>query len=305
MPHHATIRLLALLSFVAVLLSGGCRRDEGQVGTPTAPVVVVLSESHGADDASVRELQQLLSEASGLAVELRVAPSSEAAVRMAGSPNTDAALLSVFEYLFCRQLYGVRAGLRVVRVGGGKSHHGEIVARAAEPVTKLEDLRGKKVAFVDRYSSTGYLLATKLFADAGVSVDPMFMGTHAAALAALKAGRAEAAATYEDAVTGDESLRVLSKTPAIPNEPLFFRKDLDPEKRQKLMDAFRSVATRPEGKKTLANIAHTEGFEPVTDGEYSATKALINSIGKSVKDVVPRGWVLSNEEERGPGDLAP
>lgn len=300
-----TSRFLALLlALVAVLLTG-CRRDQERLGAPGAPLVVLLSESHGSDAARVRELEQLLAKASGLRVELRVAPSSEDAVRMAGSPNVDAALLSVFEYLFCRQLHGVSAGLRVVRVGGARAHHGEIVAKSSGPVKSLSDLQGKKVAFVDRYSSTGYLLPSKLLADAKVSVTPLFAGSHAAALAALKEGRADAAATYEDSVKGDAELTVLGKTPELPNEPLFFRAGLPADKRQKLMDAFLSVAATSEGKLALAGIAHVEGFEPVTDAEYKGAAALISSVGKSVKDVVPQGWLLTHEAESRPGDLAP
>ncbi len=224
---------------------------------------------------------------------------------MAGSPNVDAALLSVFEYLFCRQLHGVSAGLRVVRVGGAKAHHGEIVAKSSGPVKSLSDLQGKKVAFVDRYSSTGYLLPSKLLADAKVSVTPLFTGSHAAALAALKEGRADAAATYEDSVKGDPELTVLGKTPELPNEPLFFRAGLPAGKRQKLMDAFLNVAATSEGKQALAGIAHVEGFEPATDAEYKGAAVLISSIGKSVKDVVPQGWILTHEAESRPGDLAP
>lgn len=299
------LRCVALLLLLAAVLLTGCRRDEQRLGASGAPLVVVLSESHGSDAARVRELQELLTKASGLQVELRVAPSSEDAVRMAGSPNVDAALLSVFEYLFCRQLHGVSAGLRVVRLGGDKSHHGEIVAKSSGAVKTLADLNGKKIAFVDRYSSTGYLLPSKFLADAHVTVTPLFTGSHAAALAALKEGRADAAATYGDSVKGDGELTVLGKTPALPNEPLFFRAGLSPEKRQKLIEAFQRVAASSEGKRALAGIAHIEGFEPVTDAEYASAAALISSIGKSVKDVVPQGWTLTHEAESRPGDLAP
>jgi len=299
------LRLLSLCLVLLALLPAGCRRDERRLGTAEAPLVVVLSESHGADAARVRELEALLAKASGLGVELRVAPSAEDAVRLAGSPNVDAALLSVFEYLLCRQLHGVSAGLRVVRVGGGRTHLGEIVSKRSGPVQSLSDLAGKKIAFVHRYSSTGYLLPSKLIADAKVSVTPVFTGSHEAALAALKEGRVDAAATYEDSVKEDSTLVVLGKTPALPNEPLFFRAGLAPEKKQKLMEAFQSVAASADGKRVLAGIAHTEGFEPVTDADYAGAVAVIDGIGKSVKDVVPQGWIVSHEAESKPGDLAP
>jgi phosphonate transport system substrate-binding protein len=300
-----TARWLVLALGVAVLVIAGCRRDEHEVGSRESPLVLVLSNAHGGDAARVKELHKLLEQASGMSIEVRVAPNSEAAVRMAGSPNTDAALLTVFDYLFCRQLFGVKAALRVVRKGGAKSHHGEIVARRSSDLRTLQDLQGKRIAYVDRYSSTGYLLAAKLLADAHVRVDPVFSGTHENAIAALKSGKTAAAATYADAVAGDVELTVLAETPELPNEPLAFRKDLDADKRKRLVDAFTQVASDPEGKRVLEGIANIEGFAPTSDAEYVPAAELINSIGKSVKDVVPRGWTLSNEQERRPGDLAP
>lgn len=295
-------RLFALFALAIVLTD--CRREEQKVGHE-APLVMVLSPTHGADATRVKELQAMLERESGLRVELRVAPSAEAAVRMAGSPNTDAALLTVFEYLFCRQLHGVTAGLKVVRTGGAVSHHGEIVALKSRGAKSLSDLEGKRIAYVDRYSSTGYILPAKLLADAKVGATPVFAGTHQAAISELKAGRTDAAATYADAVTGDPELTVLAKTQDMPNEPVFFRASLDKDKRDKLVAALEKVARSDEGRRVLGGMANLEGFVPATDAEYIATADLVTSIGKSVKDVVPRGWTLSNEAERRPADLAP
>lgn len=297
-------RLMALLVAVALVLPG-CRREERKLGQADAPLVMVLSSGHGADAARVKQLQEMLERDSGLRVELTVAPNAEAAVRMAGSPNTDAALLTVFEYLFCRQLHGVTAGLKVVRAGGAVSHHGEIVALRSRGSKALADLEGKRIAFVDRYSSTGYILPAKLLADAKVHPTPVFAGTHQAAIAELKAGRTDAAATYADAVSADPELAVLAKTADMPNEPVFFRASLDPVKRQKLVAALEQVARTEEGRRVLGGMANIEGFVPTTDADYLKTAELITSIGKSVRDVVPRGWTLSNEAERRPADLAP
>jgi len=302
-PNLTRRAALALVALGVLCLS--CRREEGGLGSPNAPLVVLLSESHGADPARVKELERVLSQASDLKVEVRVAPNSEEAVRMAGTPGVDAALLSTFEYLFCRQLYGVEAALVAVRLGGATSHQGDIVALANGPLQKLSELEGRKVAYVDRYSSTGYLLAQKLLFDANVHVTPVFTGSHEAALQALREGKADAAATYADSVEGQSDLRVLATTPALPNEPVFFRSGLLPEKRQKLTKAFEQLSASPEGKHALAGIAHIEGFKATSDRDYAGASALISSVGKSVKDVVPRGWIVSNEAERKPSDLAP
>ncbi len=298
-------RALTIVIALAATLMLSCRRDQKSLGASGAPLVMVLSNAHGAKSAEVRELETLLRRESGLAIELRVAPSSEAAVRMAGNPNTDAALLTLFEYLFCRQLHGVSAGLRIVRKGGATMHHGEVVVAKNSGIRTLADLGGRKFAFVDRYSSTGYVLPAKELEDAGVKVERVFAGSHEAALAELRSGRVAGAATYAGASATMPDLVAIASTPDIPNEPVFFRKDLDADKRQRVTQALMRVAESNDGKRILSALADIEGFRETSDRDYDQAQALISSIGRSVKDLVPSGWIVSNETERRPEDLAP
>ncbi len=292
--------LLALLAGAATV---ACRRE--QIGTKSDPLVLVLSPAHGAHTGKVRQLEELLSRESGLAVEIRVAPSSEAAVRMAGSVNTDAGLLTLFDYLFARRQYGVQAALRVERSGHSLKHRGEIIVTKASGIHSLADLSGKRIAYVDRYSTTGFMLAAKELKSAGVSVTPVFTGSHQAALAALRAGTVDAAATYEGAIHDDPKLSVVAHTAFLPNEPVFFRKGLSPELRAKISRALERVASQPSGQAVLSSMADITGFSPTKDADYDEAYEIISAAGKSVQDLVPRGWLLANENQRRPGDLAP
>jgi phosphonate transport system substrate-binding protein len=295
----------ALLCLLLSALALGCRRDEGAVGSPASPFVMVISPAHAAPAERLAALERFVSEQSGLAFQVRIAKDAEEAVRMAGSPNNDAGLLPLFEYLFAQKLYGVEAGLQVVRKGGAKSYQGEVVTRAEGGPRTLAELAGKKIAYVDRYSTTGFLLAAKKLADAGVRVEPVFAGSHAAALEALRNGRVSAAAVYAGAARGDTSLASIATTETIPNEPVFFRAGLDPEKRRRVSEALIAFAQSEEGRAVLAEMADVTGFEPAGSADYAAAFALIQSAGKSVRDLVPRGWLVANERERSPQDLAP
>ena len=296
--------LVTLFAFFAMLMAG-CRRREQEIGRPGAPIVMVLSSAHGADAGKVKELEGMLRRETGLEIELRVAPDSEATVRMTVSPNTDVALLTLFEYLFCRRLSGVTAGLRVVRKGGAEKHHAELVVKADSNLRALSDLAGKKVAYVNRYSSTGWVLPAKLLADAHVSVEPVFTGSHEASIAELIAGHVAAAATYSDAILGHPELRTLADTAEIPNEPVVFRPGLSGERREKIVRALIKIASSDDGRRVLGGMANIAGFVPANDNDYEPARKLITSIVQSEKDLVPRGWILSNEQERKPGDLAP
>jgi phosphonate transport system substrate-binding protein len=288
---------------LAATATVGCRRE--QVGTKSDPFVLVLSPAHGTHAGKVARLQELLARESGLAVEIRVAPSSEAAVRMAGSVNTDAGLLTLFDYLFARRQYGVVAALRVERSGHSQKHRGEIVVSKSSGIETLAGLAHKRIAYVDRYSTTGFVLAANELKSAGVEVEHVFMGSHEAALAALRAGKVDAAATYEGALHDDPKLLVVTHTAFIPNEPVFFRKGLAAELRTKVTRALERIAGQPSGQAVLTGVADITGFSPTTDSAYDEAYEIISAAGKSVQDLVPRGWLLANENQRRPGDLAP
>ncbi len=266
--------------------------------------VLVLSPGHGADPEAVQRLQSLLSQHSKVRFELRTAKTADEAIRMATSAGTDAALLTIFEYLFARRLWKVEAALQVVRADGKRSYHGEVVTLRQGGAKTLQGLQGKKIAYADRYSTTGFLLAAKLLNDKGVKVSPVFKGSHEAALNALRKGEVAAAASYAGAIRDMPELQVVAETGSVSNEPVFVRADLPAKRREALTQALVTVAKSAEGKAILSKVAGIEGFEPVTDADYKGDFELVERAGRSVQELVPRGWQLANEKER-PPELTP
>ncbi|MEZ4226428.1 MAG: PhnD/SsuA/transferrin family substrate-binding protein [Polyangiaceae bacterium] len=275
-----------------------CQRNQGR------PLIIVLSPGHGADSSAVGKLEQLLREAAKREVVLRVGKSADEALRMATSAGTDAALLTLFEYLFARRLWQVQAALQVLRNGGKHDYAGEILVLKSGGATDLGALADQKIAYVDRYSTTGFLLAAKMLADKGVRVIPLFTGSHDAALEAVRRGQAAAAAAYAGAADKFQDLHAIARTESVPNEPLFFRADIDKGRRESITAAWSAVAATPAGKAALASIAGIDGVEPIDDRAYEGAFHLIDQAGRSVQELVPRGWLLANEKAR-PLDVAP
>ena len=83
---------------------------------------------------------------------------------------------------------------------------GELIVRDDSAIRTLADLRGRRVAFVDTASTTGYLLPARTLAQASVEVTPVFVGTHDAAIAALTAGAVDAAGDVRHAPSGPARL---------------------------------------------------------------------------------------------------
>lgn len=288
-----TSRACAVLLASMLVLAACGRRKESLVGTPEHPFVLLLSPSHApASTAALDGLARALGAASGMEFSVRVASSALDSVSRFGYGTADAGILTLDEYLLARQEYGVSAWLQVLRGKGSSEYEGVLLVRARDGVKDLQRLSGKPVAFVDPYSTSGFLLPAVQLRASGVLIVPEFTGSHAESVRRLRSGRVDAAATYAGMAARHPDLRVLDKTGAIPNEPVVVRKDLLPEKRKAFLEAFATLGETAEGRKLLSGIADITGARPVTERDYQPVHDFLRSTGKTVYDLVPEGWEI-------------
>ncbi|MDQ7773450.1 MAG: phosphate/phosphite/phosphonate ABC transporter substrate-binding protein [Elusimicrobiales bacterium] len=278
----------------AILFMSGCaRRDEATVGTPANPLVVVLSPAYSpaaAPDAE-KTLREHLEKASGLTVQLRVAPSQMEAINAFSSGKTDAALLRLEEYLVARQEYGVSPGLQALREGKASDYEAVILGRDGK-AQEIGALKDGKIGLVGPYSVSGFTLPSIYLKKAGGKFTPVFSKSHDENVERLLKGEFDAAATYARYAAKRKGLKVLAVTGRVPNEPVAVRRGLDAAKREKILAAFSTLADKPEGRKVLAAMADITGFRPVDASVYKPIHDLIRSEGKAVYDLVPDGWTI-------------
>ncbi len=114
--------------------------------------------------------------------------------------------------------------------GGEVARHyyrGYIFVRADAEATRLKDLKGFKMAFVEKTSSSGYNYPMATVLKAGINPDKFFAkiffaGSHEAVIQAVVRKSADAGATFDIGVKNylkskPESLRVIARTAPIPN----------------------------------------------------------------------------------------
>ncbi len=293
-----------LLGGALVVAATSCDRGEAlreRAGVDRA-LVVVLSPRHAPRDRD--GLTELIARGSGLRVELRVTETAEEAVGLVERREADAGLLSLFDFLLCAELYDVVPLAQVVREGGRAAQEGEIFVRDDADARDLAALRGRTVAFVDRYSVTGFLLPANRLREAGVEVEPLWLGSHGAVREAVRQGRAVAGASYRGTAENDAGLRVLSTTPSIANEPLFAQPGLPAETRASLARALLELGqgARPGA---LEGVGGATGFREVPPGVYRDAVDRVRAAGRRVEDMVVDGWVRANEHRRPLWSYAP
>jgi phosphonate transport system substrate-binding protein len=296
----AAVIAVALLAIAGLVLTPRACKEPSTIGTPGNPLRLLLSPDHATAELGPR-LAAALAVRSGLTIEVTV-PAGEAEALNA-APLADVGLLPVFAYLLVHQEYRVEAGLQVLRGDGARSFAGVLLVGGDDPADGLAALAGRPVAYVGSTSTTGFLLAARTLADAGVRVEPVFVGSHAAALEALRAGRVAAAATYDD---GDRTgVRVLARTGEVPNEPIFFSRRVPAPTRTRLAAALAELAATPDGAALLADLGGITGFAPVTDRDYAPVRELLAATQRTLLDVVPQARPMIERHRLAPGLAAP
>ncbi|MCC6622607.1 MAG: PhnD/SsuA/transferrin family substrate-binding protein [Deltaproteobacteria bacterium] len=288
--------VLLAAATVVLVMAVGKMRDSDTVGAADNPFVLLLSPAYDATPEHLAALSTLLSTEAGFAVEVRRAPDARTAILDAGHGRADASLMPLFDYLFCHREYGLEAGARLLRGAGDPVYHGEILVKSEGGVESLAALSGKRVAFADRYSTSGFLYPARLLVGAGAEVVAVFAGSHEAALAALRAGEVDAAASYAHAP--EPGLRVLARTADIPNEPIVFGPRVPPELRRRFVDALTRAAADPRGKVMLGALGGISGFTPTSDADYEAVNKEIEATSNELHALVPGGWALQQDNRR-------
>ncbi len=104
--------------------------------------------------------------------------------------------------LFARlDVEGIVRELVCAERGGSEPYVSALVARAGSGITKLDDLRGKRVAWVDPLSAAGYVVPRLRLVHLGrapgdLFAEESFFGSHAAVVRAVLEGVVDVGATY-------------------------------------------------------------------------------------------------------------
>ena len=280
-----TISLLSGLAFAAC---GG--RCEKTLGTPENPLILALSapyaEKLSAEDAAL--LEELLSAETGLSIKAQSFKDSVSIIKDLGEEKADLAFLTLDEYLLAREEFKAEPLLRVLR-GKGNSEYKGAVFVLDKSIKTVKDLAGKKIAMSNPYSVSGFILPGLLFAENGITVEPVFTGSHEASAQKLLKGEADAAAVYRGMGDKYKNLILLALSEAVPNEPVAARKSLDREIKARAEAALLKISQDPEGAAIINKMADITGFEKVDAKVYKDIHEKILGSGKTTYSLIPDG----------------
>ena len=169
---------------------------------------------------------------------------------------------------------------------GKPTYRSVVIANANANVNSLSDIKGKKVAFGDRASTSSHLIPKTLMAEAGVVNDrdyqQHFVGSHDAVAVNVANGNAEVGGLseviwktlLERKLVDAGKVKVIAYSKEYPQYPWTMRSDLKPE----LKDKIRTTFVNLKDPAVLKNFK-ADGFAPITDNDYDVIRDLGKLLG--------------------------
>ncbi|MFN0071775.1 MAG: phosphate/phosphite/phosphonate ABC transporter substrate-binding protein [Chloroflexota bacterium] len=283
------------------------------LGTKDNPIKMAFVPSSDSQKvlASGEPLGQLLEQETGYSFKVSVPTSYAAVIEAMGANNVDVGWLATFAYVLARDKFGTEAILATVRQGS-KTYTGEIIVHADSGINSLDQLRGKKFAFVDPSSASGYLYPNALlkqklsdYSDNFFS-ERIFAGGHDKVVIAVHSKQVDAGATFGDSVIGGpptdarirvqgtipdvmEKVKVIAITDPIPNDTVSVRKGLAPEMITRLREGLLKVAQSDDGKKALKDLYQIDGLAPSSDADYNPVREAARVLNLNLEqELAPR-----------------
>lgn len=297
--------LVAGLGSVMVLSLAGCTFKKAELGTADNPVKLFFTPSVDAKviEDNSKTFKEYLEKATPYKFEVSVPQSFVAVVEAFGTKRADIAAMNTFGYIMANERFGAQAKLTVLRDGRG-TYQSQIIVRADSPVQKISELKGKKVAFVDAASTSGYLLPMKKLKDSDAEPkEPVFANKHDNVVTMVYQGQVDAGATFYSPANDEgiqdarrlvktqfpdveKKIRILDLSDAIPNDPIVFRKDMPEEMKTNIVNAFVEFVKTPEGKDAFKKIYGVTDLKTATDEDYNAVRDVLKALGRNVNELV-------------------
>ncbi|MCU0427731.1 MAG: phosphate/phosphite/phosphonate ABC transporter substrate-binding protein [Candidatus Kapabacteria bacterium] len=302
---------LPLLAVILIKLSfSQFFAEDAEFGSPQKPIRIALVPSQEAGKVinSTGKLIDVLKQKTGFSFTIYTPSNYIVAVEAFGTNKADIGFLNTFSYILANSKYGAEAVLKIVRRNGDTTYGGQFLTHVDSGIDSISQLHGKRIAFVDPASASGYILPKALL-QAGkiVPAQEVFAQRHDNVVMMIYQKQVDAGAAYysdPDRKTGEiqdavalvlkqypdakTKLKNIGFTERIANDPVMFRKDFPREMREKIVSALVEYANSAEGKKTMSGMYGIEGLLPCRNEDYQSLRQMLKEQGMDVEELVKK-----------------
>ncbi|HYD81259.1 MAG TPA: phosphate/phosphite/phosphonate ABC transporter substrate-binding protein [Paucimonas sp.] len=266
------LALAALWTLAAPMAAHGQAKGLTIAANPNLSPIELLNNFGPLARALEREL--------GVKVDLVSGKDYDDTIRLLKTGQADIAGTGAFGYVGAHDEFGAKLIVRYVE-DGGESYRAVIIARADSNIEGVKDLRGKRFAFTDPKSTSGYLMPLLALQQHGLDVKDLgrveFVKKQPNSAIAVYTRQVDAGAIADNQLNEKygvklDELKIIWKSPPIPHGVWMARPSMPDDEVRRIARAILKVAQSAEVKAALAQ-ASVRGFAEGRDSDFDFVRS--------------------------------
>jgi phosphonate transport system substrate-binding protein len=308
MINRRSLMIGAALSAVA---ASGARAQDWKAKYSELVFAVIPEENASGTVDRWTPFVSYLTKEIGTKVTLRIANDYAAVIEGQRAGNIQIAYYGPASFARAR-IVGVKTDAFAIDVNsdGSKGYYSVFYVLAKSPYQKIEDLKGKPMAFVDPNSTSGNNMPRFELNHLGIDPDTyfsktVFAGSHENAVLALAQGTVDVCANWWNApddsnltrmlnkgmlknadgspMTRDD-FRIVLKSELIINSPYAYLSDLPDDLKKTISQAFLDAAAKDKDAFARLSDGKNRPWEPVATADYDRTVELVKFVDSMRKN---------------------
>jgi phosphonate transport system substrate-binding protein len=286
------MRLAIFLALLLPLTAGARPRAEITIGfNPDAKTALI--------EANGKRLSDYVKKKTGLAVHTYVAKNYESLVEALKTGKVDFAFLPPFSFVKAEQ-EGAKLLLKAVRKGQAV-YYAALIVRADSGLQRIEDLKGRSIAWVERDSATGYIVPRAELVRKKIDPETFFgkqafQGTHDAVVMAVFRHEADVGATWVNDKEGKQGawnlylrrpedraqVKMIHVSGPIPGDALTTTARLWKEERpmvDKVTKVLQRMGEGLDGQQILRDLYGIDQMVPASPKDFDSVRSAAQAVG--------------------------
>lgn len=279
------ITTVALAAFTALAHAS----EDWKKKFPVVYFSSVSAENQAATTARFKELAQVFKQKTGVEMKIFTASDYSGTVQALTSGQIQMGQMgaSAYSASWIDSDGQVEPLVANKELDGQLGYHSILIVRSESPYKKLDDLKGKTLAWADANSTSGYLIPLVSLRGAGIEPEKffgktLFSGGHEQSVLGVINGQFDSAFTWSSkghnagqiramvdrGVLKMDQFRIIWESPLIPNPLVVVRKDMPSDMKKALLAFWTELhKTHPQVAESAAR-GKTAGFVAVTHEMY-------------------------------------
>jgi len=286
----AWVRVFAVLLLFILLVPATPRAQQDEIVVGLIPEMNVFSQME-----RFKALGEYITDKTGIKVQFTILSRYGNMLKTFEAKKLDGAFFGSFTGALAIARLDLDPLARPVNLDGLSTYHGLLFVRRDSGIKSVQDMKGKRMAFVERATTAGYIFPVAYLREKGINnldsffKEYYFAGSHDAAIYAVLQGDADVGAAKntiynivrQKRPSIDRELLIIAESPKVPSNGLCVRKTMPAWMKQKLKETLLNIDKDEKGREALKKY-YARSFIETTLADYEPVYRLARDAGIDV-----------------------